>query len=102
MALEVETLKDQEAKVATHTVTERLYKTADGEIVKDGDSRAAFLYATEGQEIPIEEARECGLVGEEVKVEPEPDKKPEPDKAEAKQAKRFADKLRKPAKNKAE
>lgn len=45
----------------TYTVTERLYLTADDKVVKEGDPKAAFLYATPGKEIPIAEAVKYGL-----------------------------------------
>ncbi len=32
--------------------SERLYRTADDEVVTEGDPRAAFLLAAEGDEIP--------------------------------------------------
>lgn len=45
-----------------HTIEAKLWKTADGAIVPDGDPRAAFLFATPGDEIPEAEAEELGLV----------------------------------------
>lgn len=42
---------------------QRLYLTADKEaVVAEGDERAAFLYAGEGDEIPAEMAEKFGLV----------------------------------------
>lgn len=61
MALEI-TRKSQEAAMGTYTVEERLYKTSDGELVKEGDVNAAFLFASPGDEIPQAEAEELGLV----------------------------------------
>lgn len=47
----------------------RLWLTADqAEIVEDGDERAAFLFANEGYQVPIEMARRYGLAP----VEPPP------------------------------
>lgn len=76
--------KQEDDTVPTFEVTERLYKTADGEVVTDGHPDAAFLYATPGDEIPVEEAREHGLA-----------------RAPTKQAEKPADKQRPPARNKA-
>jgi hypothetical protein len=42
-------------------VESRLWKTADGKIVPDGDPRAAVLFATAGDEIPEQEAEELGI-----------------------------------------
>lgn len=42
---------------------QRLFLTADKDaLVAEGDERAAFLYATEGDEIPAEMAAKFGLV----------------------------------------
>lgn len=79
MALEITSLTDQEDG-QMHTVTDRLYKTADGKVVEDGHPDAAFLYATPGDEIPLEQARADGLI---------------------KQAPQPADKQARPARNKA-
>jgi hypothetical protein len=38
------------------TLEERLYKTDDGEVVREGDPKAAVLYKGVGQRIPFEEA----------------------------------------------
>ena len=66
-------------------VEDRLYRDADGRIVRAGDPTAAFLYATPGDEISIEEAEAAGLIS-----------KPKP-----KQAPKAANKQRKsPARNK--
>lgn len=44
---------------------ERLYLTGDGKtVVKEGDSRAAFLFACVGQAIPSATAKAFGLVSE--------------------------------------
>ena len=68
-------------------VEDRLYRDADGRIVRAGDPTAAFLYATPGDEISIQEAEEAGLVS-----------KPKP---KANQAPKAANKERKsPARNK--
>ena len=40
----------------------RLYRDAVGRIVRAGDPTAAFLYATPGDEISIQEAEEAGVV----------------------------------------
>lgn len=43
------------------TVDRRLWLTADeGSLVEDGDTRAAFLWATEGREVSQEEADRVG------------------------------------------
>ncbi|HET9199242.1 MAG TPA: hypothetical protein VFN92_13430 [Solirubrobacterales bacterium] len=48
------------------TLEERLYKTEDDEIVREGDPKAAVLYKGLGQKIPLEEAIGLGLTdGEE-------------------------------------
>lgn len=61
MALAITTRKDREMP-KTHTVKERLYKTADGKVVSQGDPAARELYAVPGAEIPHDEAVEAGLV----------------------------------------
>jgi hypothetical protein len=72
--------EDPDVAKDTYTVTERLYRTATGKIVKSGAVTADALYATPGDEIPMAEAEELGLVE---KAAPKP-----------------ADKQRKPAANK--
>jgi len=34
--------------------TQRIYRTADGELVTEGDPRAAFLAVPQGDEVPVE------------------------------------------------
>jgi hypothetical protein len=74
------------------TSDRKLWKTADGDVVEDGDARAAFLFATEGTLIPLKQAEELGLV--------KPKKKAEPKEEETKQAAKPQDKKRTTAKNK--
>lgn len=38
--------------MAGYLVREQLWKTKDGKIVKDGDPRSAFLFATPGMVLP--------------------------------------------------
>ena len=46
-----------------HTVTKRLYITADGDrLVEEGDPDAQFLYANPGRKIPDEDAAKFGLI----------------------------------------
>lgn len=61
-----------------YKVTERLYKTAEGEVVKEGDLRAAVLWRIPGRTIPLEEAEALGLVGEPAPEEPAPKKARKP------------------------
>jgi hypothetical protein len=49
-------------------VESRLWKTADGMIVPDGDPRAAVLFATAGDEISEAEADELGIGKPKAKV----------------------------------
>lgn len=44
------------------TLEERLYKTEDGEVVREGHADAATIYRGAGQKISFEEARELGLL----------------------------------------
>ena len=76
---------DKEPEMAgdSYTTKERLYLTAAGEVVTEGDPQAAELYATPGQAISRAEAERLGLV-----------------KAEAKAAAKPADKSRKAAEDK--
>ncbi len=61
---------------------EKLFLVADkSELVREGDERAAFLYATEGDEIPAEMAEQFGLVDGAL-----PEAKPARKKAETKPA----------------
>lgn len=46
----------------TYQTPIRLAKTQEGRIVPYEDPEAAFLYASPGQEIPLEEARAAGLL----------------------------------------
>lgn len=80
--------KEEEPVGETYKLTEKLYKTEDGEVVRAGTGRAASVYKPAGARIPIEEAREIGLI-----------EAPKP-KAEPKKAEKSADKKRTPAKNK--
>jgi hypothetical protein len=43
------------------TLEERLYKTEDGDVVREGDERAATVYRGPGQKISFEEAEALGL-----------------------------------------
>jgi len=45
-------------------VDKRLYRTADGRLVEEGDSEAAFLAYPAGTELSDEEARRAGLLVE--------------------------------------
>ena len=47
-----------------YVLEERLYKTEDGEVVREGDPRAAYVYRGPGRKIPMEEAKALGLVGD--------------------------------------
>jgi hypothetical protein len=42
----------------------RLWRTEQGLVVEDGDVNAAFLFATEGDYIPLAVARDLGIVDE--------------------------------------
>jgi|GEM_PF-5364720 len=46
------------------TLEERLYKTEDGEIVREGDERAVTVYRGIGQQISLSEAAALGLTDE--------------------------------------
>lgn len=81
MALDLDGLRGQgkEQKMRNgFTLTERLYKTADGEIVKEGHPDAAFVYRGPGRKIPMDQAIELGLIskkdaGAKTKEEPAKD-----------------------------
>lgn len=50
--------------MAMHEVKERLYYTRDkSRVVPEGDPEAAFLFATPGVAVPMEEAERVGLTG---------------------------------------
>lgn len=83
----------EEARGRFYIVSERLYKTKDGEIVKQGDPDANSLWKAEGAKVLMEEAIELGLVTEEEKVEKK--------QAAAKKGKTAANKQKDAAKNKA-
>src|SRR4051812_26203802 len=52
---------------------ERLYLTADKDrVVRDGDPKAAFLYAAQGDEIPATAAERFGLVDGRLKARGKP------------------------------
>jgi hypothetical protein len=48
-----------------------LWLDNDGNVVEHGDPSATVLYATEGHEIPVEEAEAKGLVREKQAAKPE-------------------------------
>lgn len=56
---------------------EKLWLTADRDrVVKDGDPEAAFLLATPGKRIPLDEAERLGLTGKsKAKAKPKPETK---------------------------
>jgi hypothetical protein len=65
VALDLDDLQGQgkEQKMRNgFTLTERLYKTADDEIVREGHPDAAFVYRGPGRKIPMEQAIELGLI----------------------------------------
>lgn len=39
----------------------KLWLTEDGKVVEDGDPRSAFLFGTEGTEVPDDEAKRLGI-----------------------------------------
>ncbi|MCX9146614.1 hypothetical protein [Erythrobacter sp. WG] len=79
---------------------ERLYLTADKEqLVADGDERAAFLYATEGDEIPEEMAKKFGLVDGKLKSKKAAEPKTETKSAAGAQSKPAKPAATKPAKS---
>lgn len=49
---------------ALYTLTEKLWTTQDGKVVKDGDPAAHQLVGTAGSQIPIDRAKALGLVHE--------------------------------------
>lgn len=61
MALEIKDVM-RPAAGAMYVAPERLYVTADDEVVGDGDERAVRLLVAKGCEIPASEARRYGLV----------------------------------------
>lgn len=99
MGLEIETRRmdagGSEAGGQKYRVTERLFKTKEGDVVPEGDPRAHVLFKNRGSKIPIGLARELELVEA---------KKEEPVKqstSETKKAPKASDKKRKsPPKNK--
>ena len=69
-------------------VKERLYLTADRKtVVKDGDKKAAFLFAAAGQEMPDNVARQYGLLKEKKKPENKQVEMPENKQIEISEAK---------------
>lgn len=63
MALEIETLrKENQMTEGKYVLKEELYKTEDGDVVRAGTGRAAFLYKPVGAKITFEEATKLGLV----------------------------------------
>jgi len=72
-------------KVEKFEVTERLYIDTDGNIVPEDSPEAAFLYATPGKRVPLDEAVEKSLITK---------------AAAKKQADKPADKQKTPAQNK--
>lgn len=64
MGLTVERLQKEEDKVPKKfTVTERLYKDKDGNVVPAGDPDAHALFKRKGAKISMEEAERLGLTG---------------------------------------
>lgn len=62
------------------TIKQKLWLTADKEmLVPDGDERAAFLFATPNDQVPIEKAEQFGLVDGQLKSgEPSANKMADP------------------------
>lgn len=73
MALEYHYLKDA-GDGEWYTVTERLARTEDDQLVPEGDPRARWLYAIPGEQIRRADAERYGLITE---AQPEPDEVPE-------------------------
>jgi hypothetical protein len=62
MGLEIETRrKEKQMTEGKYVLEEELYKTEDGDVVRAGTGRAAFLYKPVGGKITLEEAIELGL-----------------------------------------
>lgn len=74
-----------------YVIPERLYKTKDGEVVLEDDPEANSLFKRAGDDIPMAEAIELGLVTKEEPVKEKP---------AAKQADKPKDKKAPAAKNK--
>lgn len=66
---------------------QRLFRTADGKIVDEANPAAAFLFATEGDEITPEDAEQYGLNARSPLVRGTPEQE-----LEEKQADKLADK----------
>lgn len=99
MGLEIEMRRmdggGSEAGGQKFRITERIFKTKEGEIVPEGDPRAHFLFKNKGSKIPIELARDLGL------VEPEKEEPVKQSSSSTKKAPKASDKKRKsPPKNK--
>lgn len=72
--------------------TQRIYRSADDEIVAEGDPRAAFLLVNEGHDVPKEyQAKVKAFLGDEPEEEP----------ADVKEADEADNKKAAPARNKA-
>ena len=66
----------------THTGPGRLWLTEKGDVVEDGDVRAAFLLIADGQTMSDEAAAAYGLVASEAEAsEPGKAAQPKPNKA---------------------
>lgn len=66
------------------TVDRRLFLSAEGELVEEGDPRAAFLWAGEGTEVDDDEAKRVGYKPATKEAKPAEDKQvkaPAEDKA---------------------
>lgn len=79
------------------TADRRLYLAADGSLVEAGDPEAATLYATEGQEIPKDEAERLGY---KAAAKQRPAAAEDDGEADTKQQARTADKQRRASANK--
>lgn len=87
------------------TVTERVYRTADGRLCRHGDPESAFLAFPAGVELSDEEAKRSGLVSlfapaPEEKV-PEKSAVPAPNKMAARPADKGGDPKARPVKEEA-
>lgn len=94
MALEITTLKDKEHNVSKFKSDRRLWETADGRIVEDGDPDAAILHAAPGKPISAEVAEQFGI------GQPAPVEEPVEDETAAKKRTTAANKRRKAAQDK--
>ena len=85
-----------EETIEKYEVTERIYLDVDGKVCSEDDPKAATLFSTPGKRIPMDTAKELGLVKAGKQSSPAAAKQKQPAQNKARKGAR-SNKGRKPA-----